>query len=279
MADTYQVSIRLQPEAVRRAEGLADGWKVPRVDVLRRAIDAGLPVLEAEGLEAAPAAPEAGATLAEVLAEVRALRGELPDLVPKVEASPVRPPREDAGPLGLLIGAADALEAADALIGRAAASLDIHADDASPLLNQRAGVSAAASEVRKLLHKLGARVVASSPRADPTPDSTTPTRPWNPESWVSRPSELPPEVEVAITSYADDDPARPQERRADDRPVAGEWARRVGAGNRAYSHRLLRETAGGMAEVACGHENLALVELRRSPEGARLCPKCEAAAD
>ena len=172
-----------QIEAIRRlqaAELAAAGVEPPRAEVIRRALDAGLPALErgnAPGLAATPApAPPDGPTLADVLAEVRALRGELPDLVAVVEAPPVRAVSEDAGPIGLLIGGADNLEAAAALITRAAKSLAVHADDARALVDRLPGVRAAAAEVRALVRKLEGRAVAPAPASAPRPPEHDPAQ-------------------------------------------------------------------------------------------------------
>ncbi len=167
-----------QVEAIRRlqaAELAAAGVEPPRAEVIRRALDAGLPVLErgdAPGAAAttAPAPPE-GPSLADVLAEVRALRGELPDQVAVVEAPTVRGVSEEVGPIGLLIGAADNLDAAAALITRAAESLSVHAVDARALVDRLPGVRAAAAEVRALVRKLEGQAVAPAPVSAPrTPE-------------------------------------------------------------------------------------------------------------
>lgn len=69
-----------QVEAIRRlqaAELAAAGVEPPRAEVIRRALDAGLPALErgdAPGFAATTAPAPEGPTLADVLAEVRALR-------------------------------------------------------------------------------------------------------------------------------------------------------------------------------------------------------------
>ena len=159
---------------LQAAELAAAGVEPPRAEVIRRALDAGLPALErgdAPGFAATTAPAPEGPTLADVLAEVRALRGELPDLVAVVEAQPVRGVSEDAGPIGLLIGAADNLEAAAALITRAAESLAVHAVDARALVDRLPGVRAAAAEVRALVRKLEGRAVAPAPASAPrTPE-------------------------------------------------------------------------------------------------------------
>ena len=204
-----------QIEAIRRlqaAELAAAGVEPPRAEVIRPALDAGLPALErgdAPGHAATPApAPPDGPTLADVLAEVRALRGELPDLVAVVEAPPVRGVSDDAGPIGLLIGAADNLEAAAALITRAAESLAVHAVDARALVDRLPGVRAAAAEVRALVRKLEGRAVAPAPASAPrTPEHD--------------PAQLDIERDVAELAGAG---AEPEERRQADDPLAAALA-------------------------------------------------------
>jgi cell pole-organizing protein PopZ len=98
-----------QVEAIRRlqaAELAAAGVEPPRAEVIRRALDAGLPVLErgdAPGAAAttAPAPPE-GPTLADVLAEVRALVRKLEGrAVAPAPASAPRTPEHDPAQLDI----------------------------------------------------------------------------------------------------------------------------------------------------------------------------------
>jgi hypothetical protein len=76
-----------------------------------------------------------------------------------------------------------------------------------------------------------------------------------------------------VAAVVEDAAGYPPERRADDRPGVGAWAR-SGDTNRSPAHLVVRETAGGLLMFACG-KDADPRGVRAAPEDAKRCPKCE----